>query len=217
MAVAPLPRRLYEEVPFDSRFVGWSGEDESAALAWTCLAGQPWRGTHPCGTSTILPNSACPAGGGAQQPARWLPATAKPLGHRRRCGRFWMRPELFPHETGPLAPVAVRGGRFCLRGAFSVATQEFPVVPAPVGSTPFDEEHQSGSGRRPCSRGKHRPHSRQPWRERPSSLRPRETRLHRDIAIDRSPAVPAPEGNTSGALQRPTRVPRRPCARGKHP
>ena len=47
LAVAPLPRRLYEEVPFDSRFVGWSGEDESAALAWTCLAGQPWRGTHP--------------------------------------------------------------------------------------------------------------------------------------------------------------------------
>ena len=45
--IVVLPRRLYEEVPFDSRFVGWSGEDESAALAWTCLAGQPWRGTHP--------------------------------------------------------------------------------------------------------------------------------------------------------------------------
>ena len=45
--VVVLPRGLYEQAPFDPRFVGWSGEDESAAHAWTCLAGPPWRGTAP--------------------------------------------------------------------------------------------------------------------------------------------------------------------------
>lgn len=42
--IVVVPRGLYAEVPLDPRFVGWSGEDESAAHAWTMLAGRPWRG-----------------------------------------------------------------------------------------------------------------------------------------------------------------------------
>lgn len=42
-----LPRRTYERVPLDPRFVGWGQEDESWALALTTLAGSPWRGDAP--------------------------------------------------------------------------------------------------------------------------------------------------------------------------
>ncbi|MFC7330831.1 hypothetical protein [Marinactinospora rubrisoli] len=45
--IVALPRRLYEEVPLDHRFVGWSGEDESWAHALTALGGPPWRGRSP--------------------------------------------------------------------------------------------------------------------------------------------------------------------------
>jgi hypothetical protein len=34
-------------IPLDPRFVGWSGEDESHAMALSCLVGDPWRGTAP--------------------------------------------------------------------------------------------------------------------------------------------------------------------------
>ena len=42
-----LPRATYERVPLDARFAGWGQEDEAWALALTCLAGEPWRGTPP--------------------------------------------------------------------------------------------------------------------------------------------------------------------------
>jgi hypothetical protein len=45
--MAVLPRRLYERVPLDPRFVGWGQEDESWGLALTVLAGPPWRGSGP--------------------------------------------------------------------------------------------------------------------------------------------------------------------------
>lgn len=45
--IVVVPRRTYYEVPLDTRFVGWSGEDESWALALTTLAGSPWRGSAP--------------------------------------------------------------------------------------------------------------------------------------------------------------------------
>jgi hypothetical protein len=35
---------LYAEAPFDPRLTGWGHEDLSAAHAWRCLAGAPWRG-----------------------------------------------------------------------------------------------------------------------------------------------------------------------------
>lgn len=40
-------RDVYEQVPLDRRFVGWSGEDESWAHALTFLAGPAWRGRAP--------------------------------------------------------------------------------------------------------------------------------------------------------------------------
>lgn len=42
-----LPRAVYDEVPLDPRFAGWGQEDEAWALALTCLAGDPWRGSAP--------------------------------------------------------------------------------------------------------------------------------------------------------------------------
>ncbi|WP_460859644.1 glycosyltransferase family protein [Nocardiopsis coralliicola] len=45
--IVVVPRSLYVEAPFDPRFMGWSGEDESAAHAWATLAGPPWRGAAP--------------------------------------------------------------------------------------------------------------------------------------------------------------------------
>jgi len=37
-------RETFVDVPLDPRFVGWGQEDESHALALTCLKGMPWRG-----------------------------------------------------------------------------------------------------------------------------------------------------------------------------
>lgn len=37
-------REMFEAVPMDPRFVGWGCEDESWALALTCLYGSAWRG-----------------------------------------------------------------------------------------------------------------------------------------------------------------------------
>lgn len=42
--VVVIRRELFFEVPPDRRFVGWGQEDDSWALALTCLAGKPWRG-----------------------------------------------------------------------------------------------------------------------------------------------------------------------------
>lgn len=42
-----LTRETYEQVPLDPRFAGWGQEDESWALALTCLTGAPWRGDAP--------------------------------------------------------------------------------------------------------------------------------------------------------------------------
>lgn len=42
-----LPRATYDRIPLDARFAGWGQEDEAWALALTCLAGAPWRGTAP--------------------------------------------------------------------------------------------------------------------------------------------------------------------------
>ncbi|WP_432159063.1 hypothetical protein [Streptomyces sp. bgisy153] len=42
-----LPHATYRRVPLDTRFTGWGQEDEAWALALTCLAGAPWRGTGP--------------------------------------------------------------------------------------------------------------------------------------------------------------------------
>jgi hypothetical protein len=42
-----LTRETYEQVPLDRRFAGWGQEDESWALALTCLTGAPWRGDAP--------------------------------------------------------------------------------------------------------------------------------------------------------------------------
>lgn len=38
------PRQTLLEVPLDPRFLSWGQEDESWALALTCLHGMPWRG-----------------------------------------------------------------------------------------------------------------------------------------------------------------------------
>lgn len=43
--VTVINRTLYESVPMDLRFVGWGQEDESWAIALSCLAGEPWRGS----------------------------------------------------------------------------------------------------------------------------------------------------------------------------
>lgn len=40
-------RDLYEQAPFDPRFVGWGGEDSAAGIAWTALAGPARRGNAP--------------------------------------------------------------------------------------------------------------------------------------------------------------------------
>lgn len=37
-------REVLEAIPLDTRFVGWGQEDESWAIALTCLLGEPWRG-----------------------------------------------------------------------------------------------------------------------------------------------------------------------------
>lgn len=41
--IVVLPHASYEQVPFDQRFTGWGQEDSSAAIAWTCLLGDPVR------------------------------------------------------------------------------------------------------------------------------------------------------------------------------
>lgn len=38
---------VYLDCPLDPRFVGWGQEDDSWALALTCLHGRPWRGDAP--------------------------------------------------------------------------------------------------------------------------------------------------------------------------
>lgn len=38
---------LYRQAPFDTRMVGWGGEDLAAGIAWRTLAGPPWRGQAP--------------------------------------------------------------------------------------------------------------------------------------------------------------------------
>lgn len=43
--IVVLPRSTYLDVPLDPRFEGWGSEDEAWALALTCLAGSPSRGT----------------------------------------------------------------------------------------------------------------------------------------------------------------------------
>lgn len=42
-----LPRALYEQVPMDPRFEGWSAEDFSFGRALSVLAGPPWRSSAP--------------------------------------------------------------------------------------------------------------------------------------------------------------------------
>lgn len=42
--IVVLRRETLEEIPIDSRFVGWSGEDISWAMALNTLVGPPWRG-----------------------------------------------------------------------------------------------------------------------------------------------------------------------------
>jgi hypothetical protein len=41
--VTVLARDTYAHIPLDPRFVGWGQEDQSWALALTCLHGTPWR------------------------------------------------------------------------------------------------------------------------------------------------------------------------------
>lgn len=45
--ITVLPVRTYLDVPLDTRFTGWGGEDEAWALALRALVGPPWRGTAP--------------------------------------------------------------------------------------------------------------------------------------------------------------------------
>lgn len=40
-------REVIEQVPLDSRFVGWGQEDECWAVALSTLVGAPWRGHEP--------------------------------------------------------------------------------------------------------------------------------------------------------------------------
>jgi hypothetical protein len=42
--VVVLDRRLARDVPIDSRFHGWGGEDHAWGYALTTLGGEPWRG-----------------------------------------------------------------------------------------------------------------------------------------------------------------------------
>lgn len=42
-----LPRTLYNEVPLDTRFRGWGGEDEAWGIALHTIAGYRWRGLTP--------------------------------------------------------------------------------------------------------------------------------------------------------------------------
>jgi len=43
--IVVLPRSTYLDIPLDPRFEGWGQEDEAWALALTCLAGKPARGS----------------------------------------------------------------------------------------------------------------------------------------------------------------------------
>lgn len=42
-----IDRSLYLDIPMDSRFVGWGGEDECWGFALQKIHGVPWRGTRP--------------------------------------------------------------------------------------------------------------------------------------------------------------------------
>lgn len=42
--IVVIRRALYDEAPFDRRFIGWGQEDVAAGATWRALGGAPWRG-----------------------------------------------------------------------------------------------------------------------------------------------------------------------------
>lgn len=72
-------RDVYEQVPLDPRFVGWSGEDESWAAALTVLHGRGWRGRAPLWHLWHPPQE--------RMSRRWGSVGARRLASRYRCAR----------------------------------------------------------------------------------------------------------------------------------